>query len=66
MNHCETCKWWIGRPYNDGQRDCKKLTEGLVSDSGFLSCTTGDETHPFVTTKSNFGCVLWKLNGGGE
>jgi hypothetical protein len=47
-----------------GVCECQKLTKGLSSPiNGFLDCTTGDETHPFITTKSNFGCVLWKLKG---
>ena len=65
MNTCDTCKWWVGKNFSVGERECQKLSESF-SNKGFLDCTTGDESDPFITTKANFGCILWELKGDRE
>ena len=55
---CKDCDFWGKKAFYDTHRECSKLSNGLSG--GLLSCATGDESEPFVTTATDFGCILFK------
>ena len=62
---CSECEYWDGQEFPPKSRICSALTKEMMkySPNGLISCTTGDDDDPFITTQADFGCILFKKEG---